>query len=188
MPGPVVEEGERVTLRTVERDDAAFLQRSRTDPRIRWPLGAIHHGNRAESEDAIENWLEGDSAAAYLACVDEPDAPRGHPEDDETTPVGTVTARNLDGDRPWLAYWLLPKHHGEGYGGEMVELAVDTLFRAYDIHGVSAGAYGFNEASRGLLESLGFVEEARRREARFVDGTYRDEVQYGVLREEWEDR
>jgi RimJ/RimL family protein N-acetyltransferase len=186
MPGPIIEESDRITLRTVERDDAGFLQRSRTDPRIRWDLGAVHHGNRAESEDAIENWIESDGAAAYLACVDEDDATYGHPEDGESSPVGTVTARNVDGDRPWLAYWVLPEYHGEGYGGEMVELAVDSLFRTYDVHGISAGAYEFNEASRGLLESLGFVEEARGRETRFIDGAYRDEIQYGLLRCEWE--
>jgi ribosomal-protein-alanine N-acetyltransferase len=186
MPGPLVEAGDRVTLRTVERDDAEFLHRSNTDPRIRWYLGSIYPGSRAEEEEGIERWLESDSVAAYLACVDSEDAPAGHPDDEDTTPIGCLTARHVDGDRPWLAYWLVPEYHGEGYGTEMVRLAVDTIFRTYSVHGVSAGAYGFNEASRGLLESLGFTEEARRREARFIDGEYCDEHQYGVLREEWE--
>lgn len=230
MPGPIVETGDRVTLRTVEREDAAFLQRSNTDPRIRWYLGSIHHGNRAEQEDGIENWIESESTAAYLACLDGaadrgasteadkggseaadkaaseaaderasetadsgdgengPGAPYGHPDEGETTPIGCVTARHVDGDRPWLAYWLVPEFHGEGYGKEMVALAVDALFRTYAVRGVSAGAYGFNEASRGLLESLGFTEEVRRRESRYIDGAYRDEYQYGVLREEWDAR
>lgn len=203
MPGPIVESGERVTLRTVERDDAEFMQRSSTDPRIRWHLGSIHHDNREEEREGIEQWLESDSVVAFVACAvdhgetadtasggtasDEPDAPLGQP-DDETTPVGSVSARHVDGDRPWLAYWLLPEYHGEGYGKEMVELAVDHVFRNHDVHGVSAGAYAFNEASRGLLESLGFTEEARRREARYIDGEYVDECQYGVLRDEWERR
>lgn len=204
MPGPVVRRGDRVTLRTIEREDAEFLQRSNTDPRIRWFLGSIYPGSRAEEKEGLEKWLESDSVAGYLACVDgvgdsgEPtdsasgetashgDATNGQPDEDETTRIGCVTARHVDGDRPWLAYWLVPEFHGEGYGTEMVRLAVDDVFRSYAVHGVSAGAYGFNEASRGLLESLGFEQEARRREARFIDSEYVDEYQYGVLRDEWE--
>lgn len=186
MPGPIIETGERVTLRTVERDDAEFLQRSNTDPRIRFSLGSIHHSNLAQQEEGIEGWIENDGTAAYLACLDEDDAPAGTPEDGETTPIGSVSARHVDGDRPWLAYWLVPEFHGEGYGREMVTLAIDSIFRSHSVHGVNAGAYDFNEASRGLLESLGFTEEARRRQSRYIDGEYRDEVQYGLLRREWE--
>lgn len=186
MPGPIVESGDHVVLRTVERDDAAFVQRSSTDPRIRYSLGSVHHRSRAEQEEGIEHWIESEQTAAFLACVDEDGAPPGHPDDEETTPIGSVSARHVDGDRPWLAYWLLPEYHGEGYGKEMVDVAVDALFRTYDVHGVSAGAYDFNDESRGLLESLGFEQEARKREARFIDGAYRDEVQYSVLRREWE--
>lgn len=185
MPGPVVRQGDRVTLRIIEQEDAEFLQRSNTDPRIRWFLGSIHHGSRAEEEEGMEHWLESDGVAGYLACTDSADAPNGHPDDEDTTPIGCVTARHVDGDRPWLAYWLVPEFHGEGYGTEMVRLAVDDVFQSYAVHGVSAGAYGFNEASRGLLESLGFEQEARRREARFIDSEYVDECQYGVLRDEW---
>ncbi len=53
---------------------------------------------------------------------------------------------------------------------------------------MGAEAYDFNDASRGLLESLGFTEEGRRRKYMFVDGAHRDMVQYGLLREEWRER
>lgn len=186
MPGPVIKSGERVVLRTVERNDAEFLQRSHTDPRIRFSLGSIHHGSRAESEAGIEGWIEGDSTAAYIACLNEDETPDDHTDDEAITPIGSVSARHVDGDRPWLAYWLLPEFHGEGYGGEMVRLAITDIFSSYPVHGISAGAYDFNEPSRGLLESLGFREEACRRQTRYIDGEYRDEIQYGLMRREWE--
>ncbi|WP_135533658.1 GNAT family N-acetyltransferase [Halostella pelagica] len=185
MPGPVVTAGERVVLRTVEREDAAVLQRSKTDPRIRFSLGSVFPSSRAQLESGMEEWLESDSTVAYIACVDD-DPSAGHPDEDETTVIGSVSARHVDGDRPWLAYWLLPEFHGEGYGKEMVRLAVDDIFSSHPVHGISAGAYGFNEASRGLLESLGFTQEARQRQCRYIDGAYRDEIQYGLLRREWE--
>jgi len=69
----------------------------------------------------------------------------------------------------------------------MAELGIDYLFENYDLHGISAGAYEFNDASRGLLEAMGFTQVARRRESRYIDGDYYDETQYDVLRREWED-
>ncbi len=58
------------------------------------------------------------------------------------------------------------------------------MFREYDTPAVGAQAFKFNDASRGLLESLGFAE-AGRRKYMFVDGEHRDMVQYGLLRGEW---
>ncbi|MFC6724822.1 GNAT family N-acetyltransferase, partial [Halobium palmae] len=107
-------------------------------------------------------------------------------DDDAVEPIGAVTLSRLDGDRPAVGYWILPERQGEGFGGEAATLLLDHAFRTYDVRGVEAGAFDYNDASRALLESLGFVEESRRREAWFVDGAYRDEVVYGLLREEWE--
>jgi len=185
MPGPVVVADDDVVLRTVERDDAAFLQRSCTDPRIRYSLGSIHHRSLSQQEEGIEHWVEEDGNAVFVACVDDEDAPAGHPGENETTPVGSFSARHVDGDRAWLAYWLVPEFHGEGYGTEAISLAVDYAFRSYDTPAVGVGAFAFNDASRGLLESLGFMEEGRRRKFMYVDGEHRDMVQYGLLREEW---
>ncbi|WP_232687538.1 GNAT family N-acetyltransferase [Halobacterium zhouii] len=187
MPGPVVVSGETVALRTVEREDAEFLQRSSTDPRIRYLLGSIHHRSLAQQEEGLEHWAEDDGNAVFVACVDGEDPPGDYSGDERTTPVGSFSARHVDGVRPWLAYWLLPEFHGEGYGREMAELGIDYVFRNHDVHGISAGAYEFNDASRGLLESLGFTQVARRRESRYIDGDYYDEVQYDLLRREWED-
>lgn len=185
MPGPVIAEGDRVTLRTVERDDAALLQRSSTDPRIRYSLGSIHHRSLAQQEEGIEHWVEREGSFVTVACVDDEDAPAGQPDEDETTPIGSFSARHVDGDRAWLAYWLLPEHTGEGYGRDMATTGIDYLFDHFDLHGISAGAYEFNDASRGLLEAMGFTQVARRREGRYIDGDYYDEVQYDVLRREW---
>ncbi|HMB50636.1 MAG TPA: GNAT family protein, partial [Natronoarchaeum rubrum] len=70
---------------------------------------------------------------------------------------------------------------------EALSLVVDYLFRTYDAPAVGAGVFAFNDASRGLLESLGFEEEGRVRKDRFIDGAYRDRIVYGLLREDWRD-
>lgn len=184
MPGAVVERGERVTLRTAEREDVPFLQRAFADPEIRYPLGNV----RPKNQEEVEERFEDDANTRFVVCLDGVDAGPGQPETDEVTRIGEVTVTDVDWTRTGLAYWLVPEYHGEGYGTEAVSLAVDHVFRTIDTPSLGAGVYDFNDASRGLLESLGFTEEGRMRKTRYIDGEYRDSVQYGILREEWRER
>ena len=186
MPGTLIEQGERVTLRTVEREDSEFLQRAHANPEIRYPLGTVTHMNDSEMDDYFEEFIEDEHNVGFVVCLD--DAGPDHPEEDETEPIGVVTVRRVDWDRPSLAYWLVPDHHEQGYGKEAVSLVVEYVFRTFDVHSLGAHAFDFNAASRGLLESLGFVEEGCARENRFIDGEYRDSVQYGLLRREWREQ
>ena len=172
MPGPVFLHGERVTLRPVEHDDAALLQRGHNDPAVRVPLGMRSPTNEAQIEERIEDWVEGNDGVNLLVCLDE-------------EPIGQVDVMHHDWTRPELAYWLLPEHHGEGYMTEAVSLVIDYFFETFEKRGLAARAFSSNDASRGLLERLGFTEEGRLREHRFVGGEYVDTIFYGLLREEW---
>ncbi|SEO85711.1 Protein N-acetyltransferase, RimJ/RimL family [Halogranum amylolyticum] len=165
--------GDRVSLRPVERDDAAFLQRSTTDPEIRIPLGSTSPSNEHETESFIEEVIESDDGVSLLVEADE-------------KRIGLVATKSLDPARPELVYWFAPEYHGDGYGTEAVGLFVDYLFRTVDCHGLHARVFAFNGGSRGVLERLGFAEEGRFREARFVDGAYVDVVHFGLLRRDWE--
>ncbi|RBI64602.1 N-acetyltransferase [halophilic archaeon] len=181
MPGARITSGERVTLRTVESEDVPFLQRASANPEIRYPLGNPLR-NREQIDVSDEKGTD-----RFLVCLDD-DAGPGRPDEDDVTPIGQVSVSDADWKRPELGYWLVPDVRGEGYGAESVSLVVEYVFREYDTPAVGAGAYDCNDASRGLLESLGFTEEGRRRKFMFVDGEYRDMVQYGLLRREWRER
>ncbi|WP_440006622.1 GNAT family N-acetyltransferase [Halomicrococcus sp. SG-WS-1] len=182
MPGARITSGERVTLRTVESEDVSFLQRASANPEIRYPLGNPLR-NREQIDVSDEKGTD-----QFLVCLDEDDAGPGRPDEDDVTRIGQVSVSDADWKRPELGYWFVPDVHGGGYGTESVSLVVEYVFREYDTPAVGAGAYDCNDASRGLLESLGFTEEGRRRKFMFVDGEYRDMVQYGLLRREWRER
>ena len=189
MPGPILEvsEGDSdLVLRTVEREDAAFLQRVFTDPYARLGLHEASHKSEAEVEEFVEEQVEEDSNAAYFACVDDEDAPFDHPEDDETEVVAFVYASHVDRDRPSLVVWVPEEYRGDGHTEPALELVLDALWRTYDAHTVGASVLGVDEFTRDVVESVGFVDEGHGREVQFVDGAYRDEVEYGLLREEWE--
>ncbi|WP_227377300.1 GNAT family N-acetyltransferase [Haladaptatus halobius] len=182
MPGARISSGERVTLRTVEREEIPFLQRAFANPEIRYPIG-----NPLQNREQIDVPTGDGSGDQFLVCLDGDDAAPDRPDEDVRR-LGAVYVDDADWRRPELGYWLVPKIHGEGYGTEVVSLVVDYVFRVYDHPAVGAEAFDFNDASRGLLESLGFAEEGRIRKDRFIDGEYRDMIQYGLRRREWRER
>jgi ribosomal-protein-alanine N-acetyltransferase len=181
MPGVRVTSGERVTLRTVEREDIPFLQRASANPEIRYPLGTS-----VKNQEQLEELHQDKSGDQFLVCEGD-DAGPGQPDEDKVRPIGVVSVEDADWRRPELGYWLVPEVHVNGFGKESVSLVIEYVFRVYDYPAVGAIAYDFNDASRGLLESLGFTEEGRIRKDRFINGEYIDSIQYGLLREEWQD-
>lgn len=176
MPGARVTSGRRTTLRTVEREDIEFLQLAYANPELRYPLG-WEAKSRSQLEAEFDEEFGDDEA--FLVCLDEADdgAPRR---------IGCVVLGTHELARTGLGFWLVPSVHGEGYGREAVALAIDYVFRTYPHPAVRATVLPGNEASRGLLESLGFSQEGRARREAFWDGEYRDAILYGLLREEWE--
>ncbi|POG54999.1 GNAT family N-acetyltransferase [Haloferax marisrubri] len=173
MTETAVVESERVALRPVERDDADLLQRSTTDPEIRVPLGAPHPQNRHQAVEFVEQTVEAGDDIAFVAEAN-------------GEAIGFLMAERREYGRPELVYWLLPEYHGRGYGSEAVGCLVDYVFETVECHGVQAVTFEFNEASRGVLDGLGFVHEGTLREAAFVGGSYVDVLRFGLLRREWE--
>lgn len=98
MPGALAARGDRITLRTVEREDADFLQRGSANPEIRFPMAA-----RLRDREEIEASLEDDDDR-FLVCLDDPGAGPGRPEAGATRPVGAVAVEDADWKRPELTY------------------------------------------------------------------------------------
>lgn len=192
MPGARIMSGERITLRTVESEDIPFLQRASANPEIRYPLGTpVRNQEQFDISDDT-------GTDRFLVCLEATDCGPGQPDaenvtpsgtrvddraDDDVTRIGVVNVMDTNWKRPELGYWLVPEVHGEGYGTESVSLVIEYVFRGYDTPAIGAEAFAFNDASRGLLEALGFTEEGRRRKFMFVDGEHRDMIQYGLLRQ-----
>ena len=177
MPGAVFRRGDRVTLRTVEHDDAEFLQRGHNDPDVAVSLGLNRPESEAEAESTIEGNEDDPLNVGLIVCIE---------GGEEPTPIGKLALMDLHHTRPEISYWILPEYHGEGYGTEAAEVFVDYAFEAHEIRGLQAQAFAPNDGSVGVLESLGFTHEGTLRDARFRRGEYVDVVWYGLLREEWE--
>jgi RimJ/RimL family protein N-acetyltransferase len=76
----------------------------------------------------------------------------------------------------------------KGYGTESLKLLVNYAFRHLNMNSLSAGAMDFNERSIKMQEKVGFRQEGRRLKVFFKNGKFCDEIIFGLLREEWEEK
>lgn len=79
-----------------------------------------------------------------------------------------------------------PDARGKGYGTEATRLLVDFAFTALGLHSVMLWVYEFNPAAIRCYTKVGFREVGRRREARWHNGRYWDEIAMDLLSAEFE--
>lgn len=179
MPGPIFLEGEEVTLRPIEEEDLEFVQRCMNHPQIWRPALDINPMNRVQGSEFFENVISDTDGVKCLVCDDEPVGFVSLTES-RYGPDETSRARSAE-----LAYWIAPEQHGNGYGSDAAERLIQYAFEDRNLRRVKARLGGFNDASRALLESLGFKHEGTLREASWYRGEYHDMLVYGLLRKDW---
>ena len=182
MPGPVFLEGDEVTLRPAEQEDTERIQRWMNDARVWRPALDINPTSRVQCSEFVENVLFGEDGVHCLACDD---VPLGLVSlmDSQYGPDETVRSRDTE-----LAYWFAPEHHGQRYRSDAAAHMIQYAFEDRNLRRVTARPGSFNEASIGLLESLGFEREGTLREAAWFRGEYHDMLFYGLLRDEWDSK
>jgi RimJ/RimL family protein N-acetyltransferase len=179
MPGPVFLDGDEISLRPATEADVSFLRENALDPSVR--------ASRSSKSPVDEEWARrrlggtmgrSDDTLGLLVCRDE-------------TPVGFVyllrEQPNADAYRfGELAYWITPSEWGNGYATMAGELVVEHAFAELGLHRVEASAFETNEASKRVLEKLGFAREGTSRRAAYVDGEWVDVAEFALLESEWE--
>lgn len=175
MSNVVFAAGERVTLRPIEEDDLEFVTEGVNHPDVRPFVGQSFPTTIARERRYLSELNERLDAVQVLVTTG-----------DER--LGVVEFDPIDRETGVadLGFWIHPDHHGKGYGREALCLVLEYAFDELRIHKVTADAYEANEASRGLLESLGFTHEGVGREDAFLHGDYHDTHYYGLLEREWE--
>ncbi len=138
---------------------------------------------RPTGEDGANGLVGGtvgtnDASIGLLVCAD------GDP----------VSFVRLVREHPWvhvtrdaeLGYWITPEKWRNGYATAAAECMVEYGFTELGLHRVTASAFETNEASKRVLERVGFVKEGVSREAPFVGGEWHDMVRNRLLADEWE--
>lgn len=76
------------------------------------------------------------------------------------------------------------KFLGKGIGTEAGKLIINHGFTALNLRRISCETAEDNIGMQKLAASLGFTKEGARREALFKNGSYRNMIVYGLLRDE----
>ena len=79
-----------------------------------------------------------------------------------------------------------PDARGHGYGTEAMQLLLDYAFTVLALHSVMLLVYEYNYAARRSYEKAGFREIGRRRESRWYNGRFWDEIHMDILSSEFE--
>jgi RimJ/RimL family protein N-acetyltransferase len=103
------------------------------------------------------------------------------------TNIGLIVYFGQSSGSTTIGYAIQSSEQGKGLGTEALQLMVDYLFLAKEIHRVQANTDPENKASQRILEKVGFTKEGVSRRSSFVRGKWRDECLYGILREEWKE-
>ena len=77
-------------------------------------------------------------------------------------------------------------YHNKGFGTEAMEMLLEYGFNTLNMNRIELSVYEFNIRAYKLYQKVGFIEEGRKRQARYHNGRYHDEIIMAILRKDWE--
>jgi RimJ/RimL family protein N-acetyltransferase len=174
---------ERLNIRKVRESDAAALLPSWSDPKMTRYMGV---------RDDVAGFLA--QMIADMQVKQPGDSGPGGPwyqyvaerrSDGEV--IGDLgVGFGVPGDRQVeLGYRILPAFHRQGYGREAVSGLIDHLIERHRVHRFVGIAALLNQASTGLLRSLGFRQEGEFRQSFWCNGEWLDDAYFALLAQEW---
>ena len=171
-------EGELVSLRPLERDDAPAFVRWLNAPDVRAGLQVFRPLSLAAEYAFLEN----------LGSTQEQQLVVGIVERTSGALVGACGLHDISWrDRRALFGILIGEKScwGRGMGREASRLLVDYAFGTLGLHRVELHVYAFNTRALRTYQALGFVREGTLREHHFHDGRFVDTQTMAVLSDEW---
>lgn len=174
MPGTVFLQGDKINLRTVEKQDIEFLRDGVNHPQVRVHMGNERPQNLENEKDFFDHINE--SSDIHLLICKEKQA------------MGIVSLEETEGSAKVaeIGIWLHPKFHRNGYGTESIELITEYGFKQLNYHKIYARAHENNKPSQKIWEKQGFNKEGELRDHVYLEGEHKNLLYYSLLEEETE--
>lgn len=80
-----------------------------------------------------------------------------------------------------LGYKLDKEEVGKGYITEALKVAIDIIFKEYNLHRIEAPVMPKNRSSINVLQKLGFTDEGVTKKMLKVNGVWEDHIRYSLL-------
>jgi len=169
-------QGKRLRLRGIERSDIPAFLRWFNDPEVRSYLQMYMPMSTAQEELWFEAQLKDQDR--HLFGI----------ETLEGKLIGNLGIEGIDWKNRSATLGIVigeKDYWGQGYGTEAVTTLLRFIFTEMNLHRVSLAVYEYNQRAIRCYKKCGFELEGRKRQARFHDGKYYDELIMGVLRKEF---
>jgi RimJ/RimL family protein N-acetyltransferase len=178
---PPVLEGRRVTLRRHVPGNLATIARWYGDPEL---ARLSRYQTRPMGPEEVEHFFRTRLLAAdsFAYAIHERPSERL---------VGLTTFSNMDADNGSVLFHITIGERDaqdRGLGTEATSLMLAVAFETLGLHRVGLSVFAFNGRAIRAYEKAGFQIEGRLREAIWRDGRRWDEVQMGILADEWRAR
>jgi len=163
--------GDRVRLRSVKSSDLKDLHAWWNDPEFAGPFNDDYPKSREEVSQIVKS-----SHTFIIEGIA------------DGRKIGIISYYLTRSDYPYLyeiGYRIEPKERNKGYTTEAAGVLIDHMFATLDIERIEAVADTKNFASQRVLGKNGFRREGRLKKRVRLNGKYRDEYIFGLLREEW---
>lgn len=168
--------GEKVVLRSIERDDLKALHVLRRNVDLMLLAGGDWYPHSfAAAEKHFEKNLEREDNHWFVIEA-------------EGNVIGDIGLHHVDRANSCTSFGisiLEPAFLGKGYGRDAIKVLLDYAFRIHSFRRVWLETGSNNPRAIGAYMACGFIEEGRMREHSFSDGQYIDTVIMGLLRAEW---
>ena len=157
----------RLILRAAKQSDLADLFAIYSDPRAMAYWSTPPHHDPSMTQENLDRLIA--SAAKRLVYF-------VFERDGRVIGVGGMHKNNEVG------VLLHPDHWRQGFATEAMQAIIAYLFETTDETSLTADADPRNEASVGLLKSLGFVETGRAKNTFCIEGVWSDSVYFELKR------
>jgi len=99
-----------------------------------------------------------------------------------------VYRQNSQGGCGEIGYFLLPEFWGSGYASEAAGILTEIGFCHIGLHRLCASCNANNQHSENVMRKLGMQKEGELRKERFKEGSWVNELRYGILKTDWENQ
>lgn len=169
--------GEKVQLRAIEDEDIETLCDWWDNPDTTlFNDGNIIRRRRDENAEMFRQWASSKDASGFAYAAE---------ADGEM--VGQVSVHSIKAPAMigTLGMVVGPQFPDQGYGTDILEVALRLAFTEYACRKVELLVFGYSDRGIHTYEKVGFQVEGRRRASVFHAGKWYDDVSMGILAEEY---
>ena len=176
-----MQKGKRIKLMPLEKKHIDLFLKWFNDPEITQYLERYKPITRDSEEDWFDKLKHREDAVHFSIYVINADK--------SDTIIGNCAIHKIDWKNRSCTCGITigeKNYQNKGYGTEAMELLIEYGFDILNLNRIGLTVYDFNSRAHKTYQKVGFVEEGRKRQARFHNGKYQDEIIMAILRKDWE--